>query len=145
MAKSCQTLRPHGLQHPRLPCPSLSPEVCSDSCPLSWWCHLTNSSSVSPCPPALKPSVFPSIRVFSNESVLHIKWPKYWSFSFSIGPSKEYSGLISFKVDWFDLLSVQGTFKSLLQQHNSKTSILQCSAYFMVQFSHLYITTGEKP
>ena len=96
-------------------------------------------------PLLLLPSVFPSFRVFPNESVLRIRWPKYWSFSFSIGPSKEYSGLISFKVDWFDLLSVQGTFKSLLQQHNSKTSILQCSAYFMVQFSHLYITTGEKP
>ena len=88
-------------------------------------------------------SIFPSIRVFSNESVLHIRWPKYWSFSFGISPSKEYLGLISFKLDWFDLLSVQGTFKSLLQHHNSKTSILQCSAFFMVQLSHLYITTGK--
>ena len=89
-------------------------------------------------------SIFPSIRVFSNESALCIRWPKYWSFSFSIiSPSKEYSGLISFKIDWFDLLAVQGTLKSLLQYHNSKASILQCSAFFMVQLSHLYMTTGK--
>ena len=88
-------------------------------------------------------SMFPSIRVFSSESVLHIRWPKYWRFSFSISPSKEYSGLISFKVDWFDLLAFQGTFKSLLQHHNSKTSILQCSDFLMVQLSHSYIATGK--
>ena len=87
----------------------------------------------------LCPSVFPSIRVFSNESVLHIKWPKYWSFSFSISPSNEYSGLVSFRIDWFDLLSVQG----LLQYHSLKASILQYSAYFMVQLSLLYVTTGK--
>ena len=89
------------------------------------------------------PSVFPSIRVFSNESVLHIRWPKYWSFSFNISPSSEYSGLISFRFDWFDLLAVQGTLKSLLQHHNSKTSILWCSAFFMVQLSYPYMTTGS--
>ena len=87
-------------------------------------------------PLLLLPSVFPSIRVFSNESVLHIRWPKYWSFSFSISPSNEYSGLISFRMDWFDLLAVQRTLKSLLQHHSSKASILQCSAFFMVQLSH---------
>ena len=85
------------------------------------------------CPLLLLPSIFPSIRVFSSESALHIRWPKYWSFSFSISPSNEYSKLISFKIDWFDLLAVQRTLKSLLQHHNSKASILQCSAYFIVQ------------
>ena len=93
--------------------------------------------------PLLLPSVFPSIRVFSNESVLHIRWPKYWSFSFSISPSNEYSVLISFRIDWFDLFAVQGTLKSLLQHHNQKESILWCSAFFMVQFSYPYITTGK--
>ena len=88
------------------------------------------------CHPILLPSIFPSIRVFSNESVLCIRWPKYWSFSFSISPSNEYSGLISFRMDWFDLLVVQGTLKSLLQHHSSKVSILQCSAFFIVQLSH---------
>ena len=91
----------------------------------------------------LLPSIFPSIRVFSNESVLHIRWPKYWSFSFSISPSNEYSRLISFRMNWLDLLAVQGTLKSLLQHHNSKTSILWCSAFFIVQFSHPYMTTGK--
>ena len=95
------------------------------------------------CPLLLLPSVFPSIRVFSSGSALCIRWPKYWSFSFSIGPSNEYSGLISFRMDWFDLLAVQGTLKSLLQHHSLKASILQCSAFFMVQLSHLYITTGK--
>ena len=93
------------------------------------------------CRPLLLPSIFPSIRVFSNESVLCIKWPKYWSFSFSISPSNEYSGLISFRIDWFDLLAGQGTLKSLLQQHSSKASILRHSAFIMVQFSHPYMTT----
>ena len=95
------------------------------------------------CPIFLPPSIFPSLRVFSNESVLHIRWPKDWSFSFSISPSNEYSGLISFRIDWFDLLAVQGTLKSLLQHHNSKASILQLLAFFMVQLSHPYMTTGE--
>ena len=89
------------------------------------------------------PSIFPSIRVFSSESVLHIRWPKYWSFSFSIRPFSEYSGLISFRMDWLDLLPVQGTLKSLLQHHNSKASVLWCSAFFIVQLSHPYMTTGK--
>ena len=91
------------------------------------------------CPLLLLPSVFPSIRVFSNKSVLRIRWPKYWSFSFSIRPSNEHSGLISFRMDWLDLLAVQGTLKSLLQHHSSKASVLQCSAFFMVQFSHPWL------
>ena len=95
------------------------------------------------CPLLLPPSVFPSIRVFSSESVLRIRWPKYWSFSFSISPSNEYSGPISLRIDWLDLLAVQGTLKSLLQHHNSKASILQHSAFFTVQLSHPYITTGK--
>ena len=94
-------------------------------------------------PLLLMPSIFPSIGVFSNESVLRIRWPKYWSFSFSISPSNEYSGLISFKMDWFDLLAFQGTLKSLLQHHSSKASILLCSAFFMVSLSHPYMTTGK--
>ena len=115
------SLWPHGLWHARLPRPSLSPGICLDSCPLSWWCYLT---SVILCwPLLLLLSIFPSIRVFSIESALHIRWPKYWSFSFRISPSNEYSGLISFKIDWFDLLAVQGTLKSFLQHHNSKASI----------------------
>ena len=95
------------------------------------------------CPLLFLPSIFSSIRGFSNESALLIRWPRYWSFSFSISPSNEYSGLISFRMDWLDLLAVQGTFKSLLQHHNSKASILWCSAFFMVQLSHLYTTTGK--
>ena len=95
------------------------------------------------CPLLLPPSIFPSIRIFSNESVLHIRWPKYWSFSFSISPSNEYSGLISFRIDWFDLLTVQETLKSLLQHHSSKASIFWCSAFFIIQPSHPYMTTGE--
>ena len=95
-------------------------------------------------PLLLPPSIFPSIKVFSNESVLHIRWPKYWCFSFSISPSNEYSGLISFRMDWLDLLAVQGTLKSLLQHHSSKASILQRSAFFTVQLSHPYMTTGKK-
>ena len=94
-------------------------------------------------PLLLPPSIFPSIRVFSNESVLCIRWPKYWSFRFNISLSNEYSGLISFRIDWFDLLAVQGTLKSLLQHHSSKASILQCSAFFLVQLSHPYMTTGK--
>ena len=110
---------------------------------------LLSSESVMPYshlvlghPLLLLPSIFPSIRVFSSESVLHIRWPKYWSFSFSISPFSEYSGLISFKIDWFDFLAVQGTLKSL-QHHSSKASILWHSAFFMVQLSHPYMTTGK--
>ena len=96
-----------------------------------------------PHPLLLLPSIFPSIRVFSNESVLRIRWPKYWSFSFSISPSNEYSGLMSFRIDWLDLLAVQGTLKSLLQHHSSKASILRHSTFFIVQLSHPYMTTGK--
>ena len=134
------SLRPHGLQHSR---------------PLS----ITNSRSIPKlmsielvmpsnhlilCRPLLLlPSIFLSIRVFSNESVLHIRWPKYWSFSFSISPPNEHPGLIFFRVYWLDLLAVQGTLKSLLQHHSSKASILLCSAFFTVQLSHPYMTTGK--
>ena len=127
------SLWPQGLQHARLPCSSLSPEVCSYSCPLSRWCYLPISSIL--CHPfLLLPSIFPSIRVFSNESSLRIRWPKYWSFSFSINLFNEYSRLISFRIDWFDL-AVQVTFKGHLQHHNSKVSTLQHSAFFMVPLS----------
>ena len=128
------SLRPHELQHARPPCPSSTPGVHSDSRPSSQWCHPTISSSVilfSSCPLSLPASVF------SNESSLHMRWPKYWSFSFSIIPSKEHPGPISFRMDWLDLLAVQGTLKSLLQHHSSKASIL------IVQLSHPYMTTGK--
>ena len=134
------SLQPHGLQHTRLPSLSPTPGSCSNSYPSSRWCHPTISSSVHSL---LLPSVFPSIRVFSNESVLHIRWPKYWSFSFSISPSNEYSGLISFRMDWLDPLVVQGTLKGLLQHHSSKASMLRRSAFFMLQFSHPYVTTRK--
>ena len=102
------------------------------------------SSHLFLCRPLLLlPSIYPSIRVFSNESVLHIRWPKYWSFSFSISPFNDYSGLISFRMDWLDLLAVQGTLKSLLQHHNSKASMLWLSAFFIVQLAHPYMTTGK--
>ena len=107
---------------------------------------LMSIESVMPsnhCPFLLLPSIFPSIRVFCNKSGLCIRWPNYWSFSFSISPSNEYSELISFRIDWLDLLAVQRTFKSLLQHHNSKASILQCSAFFTVQLPHPYMTTGK--
>ena len=134
------SLRPHESQHARPPCPSPTPRVDSNSCPLSQWCHPTISSCHLLL---LPPSIFPSIRVLSNESVLHIRWPKYWSFIFSISPSNEYSGLISFRMDWLDLLAVQGTLKSLLQHHRSKASIVRRSAFFIVQLSHPYLTTGK--
>ena len=106
----------------------------------------SNHNHIILCRPfLLPPSNFPRIRVFSNESILHIRWPKYWSFSFSISPSNEYSELISFRMDWLDLLAVQGTLKSLLQYHSLKPSILWCSAFFIVQLSHPYMTTGKKP
>ena len=132
---------PHGLQHARPPCPLPTPRVYSNSCPLSRWCHPNFLSSVVPFSSCLQ--ILSSIRVFSNESVLPTRWPKYWSFSFSISPSNEYSGLISFRMDWFDLLAVQETLKRLLQHHSLKASILHCSAFFMVQLSHLYVTTGK--
>ena len=118
------SLRHHGLQHARPPCPSPTPGLYSNSCPLNWWCHPTISSSVFPFSSAFNLSQHQD---FSNESVICIRWPKYWSFSFNINPSNEYTGLISFRMDWLDLLAVQGTLKSLLQQHNSKASILQLS------------------
>ena len=135
------SLQPHGLQHAKLSCPSPSPGACSSSYPLS---RLKPSSNLILCRPLLLlPSIFLSFRVFSNESVLPIMWPKYWSFSLSISPSNEYSGLISFRMNWFDLLAVQGTLKSLLQHHSSKASVLWCSVFFIVQLSHPYITTGK--
>ena len=134
------SLQPHGLQYTRLPCPSLSPSLLK----------LMSIESVMPSnhlilchPHLLQPSIFPTSRVFSNESVLCIRYPKYWSFSFSISPSSEYSGVISFRMGWLDLLAVQGTLKSLLQHHSSKASILQCSVFFIVQLSQLYMTTGK--
>ena len=134
------SLWPYGLQHTRLPCPSPTPRACSHSCPLSWWCHPTIYLIL--CRPFLfPPSIFPSIRVFSSESVLHIRWPEYWSFS--ISPSNEYSRLISFRIDWFDLLAIEGTLKSLLQHHSSKPLILQGSDFFIVQLSHPYMITGK--
>ena len=135
------SLRPGGLQHARLPCPSLSPRVCSNSCPLSRCCHPIISSSVAPFCSCSQS--FPASRSFPIESVLRMRWPKCWSFSFSISPFNEYSGLISFTIDWFDLLAVQETLKILLQHHSSKTSILWHSAFFVVQLSHLYMTTGK--
>ena len=129
------SLWPRGLQYARLPCPSPTPRLYSNSYPLSQWCHPTSSSSAVPLS-----SIFPSIRVFSNESVLCIKWPKYWSFSFSISPSSKYSGLISFRMDWLNLLAVQETLKSLLQHHSSKVSILCHSAFFLSN-SHIHIYT----
>ena len=129
--------RPHGLQHPRLLCPSPTPGAYSNSCPPSRWCPLTISSSVIPFSSHLQSSI--SIRVFSNESVLCIKWPEYWGFSFSISPSNEYSGLIPLRIHWLDLLAVQETLKSLFQHHSSKTSVLQHSA--IVQLLHPYMTT----
>ena len=131
------SLRSHGLQHTSLSCPSLSFRVCSNSCPLNQSCF---SANLILCHPLyLLPAIFPNIRVFSNESAFPIRWPKYWSFC--ISPSNKYSGLISFTIDWFDLLAVQGTLMSLLQHHNLKASILWHSTFFMVQLSHLYMTT----
>ena len=134
------SLQPHELQHARPPCPSPTPGVHPNSCPSSRWCH----PAISSCRPLLLlPPIPPSIRVFSNESTLRTRWPKYWSFSFSNSPSKEHPGLISFRMDWLDLLAVQGTLKSLLQHHSSKASVLQHSAFFTVQLSHPYLTTGK--
>ena len=126
----CDSMDP---QHTRLPCPSPTSGACSN------YVHRV-CDAIQLCHPA---SIFPGIRVFPSESVLHIRWPKYWSFSFSIRPSNEYSGLISLRIDWFDLLAVQETLKSLLQHHSSKASILRCSAFLIVQLSHPYMTTGK--
>ena len=132
------SLQPSGLQYARLTCSSLSPGVCSNSSPLSWWCHPTISSSVVlfSCLRS-----FPASGFFSSDSALHIRWPKYQRLSFSISPSNEYSRVISFRIDSFDLLAFQGILNSL-PQHNSKASVLQHSAFFTVQLSHLYMTTG---
>ena len=132
------SLWPRELQHTRPPCPSPTPGVYPNSCPSSWWCHPAISSC---CPLLLLPPIPPSIRVFSNESALHMRWPKYWSFSSSISPTNEHPGLVSFRMDWLYLLAVQGTLKSLLQQHSSKASIFWRSAFFTVQLSHPYMTT----
>ena len=133
------SLWPHEPQHARPPYPSPTPGVHPNPRPLGCWCHPTISS----CHPLLLLlSIFPIIRVFSNESALCIRWPKYWSFSFNISPSDEHPGLI-FRMDWLDLLAVQGILKSLLQYQSSKASVLQCSAFFTVQLSHSYMTTGK--
>ena len=124
-------MQPHDPQQARIPFPSLFPVVCANSRPLSM-CHSL-----------LLSSIFPSIGVFSHKLTLRIRWPKCWSFSFSISPSNEHSRLIAFRMDWLDLLAVQGTLKSLLQHHNSKASILWCSAFFMVQLSHPYMINGK--
>ena len=138
VAQSCP-MRPHESQHTRPPCPSPTPGVHSNLHPSSWWCYPPISSSVVPF--SFCPQSFPA-SVFSSESTLHLRWPKYWSFSFSISPSNEHPGLISFRIDLLDLLAVQGTLKCLLQHHSSKASILRPSAFFMVQLSHPYMTTG---
>ena len=136
------SLQPHGLQHARLPCPSPTPRACSDSYPSSWWCHPTILILCHPL--LLLPSIFSKASgSFPIFPVLCITWPEYCSFSFSISPSNKYSGLIFFRIDWFELLAVQGTLKSLLQHDSSKISLLQCSALFMVQLSHPYMTTGK--
>ena len=134
------SLWPHESQHARPPCPSPTPGVHPNSCPLNWWCHPAISSSVIPF--SSRPQSLPA-SVFSTESTLRMRWPEYWSFSFSIIPSKEIPGLISFRTDWLDLLAVQGTLKNLLQHHGLKASILQHSAFFIVQLSHPYMTTGK--
>ena len=135
------SLRPHGLQNTRFPCLSPTPRAYSNSFSIKL---------VMPCnhlilcrPLLLLPSIFPSIRVFSSELALRIRWPKYWSFSFNIHPSNEHPRLIFFRMDWLDLLAVQGTLKSLTQHHSSKVSILQCSGFFTVQLSHPYMTAGN--
>ena len=129
---------PHGLQQARLLCLSRTPGACSNSCSLVDEPVGNVIQPSHPLRPLLLPSISPSIRVFSSESVLHIRWPKYWSFSFSIGPSNEYSGLISFRIYWLDLLAVPGNLKSLLQHHSSKASILRCSAFFIVKLISIH-------
>jgi len=133
------SLQPNELQHARPPC--VSPNSRSLPKPMSIKSVMPPNHLILCCPLLFLPSIFPSIRVFSNESALRIRWPKYWSFSFNISPSNEHPGLISFRMDWLDLLAVQGTLKSLLQHHSSKASILRRSAFFIVQLSHPYMTT----
>ena len=132
------SLRPHESWHTRPPRPSPTPRVYSNSCLSSWWCHLILCH-----PLLLLPPIPPSMRVFSSESTLHMRWPKYWSFSFSISPSNEHPGMISFRMDWLDLLVVQGTLKSLLQHHSSKASVFWHLAFFTVRISYPYMTTGK--
>ena len=129
------SLQPHGLQHTTLPCPSSPPRACSDSCPLSKWCHSAS------CPLLFRSPFVVYIsqhQIFSSESALPIRWPKYWSFRFSISLPSEYLGVISIRIDWFDLLAVQGTLKSLLYQHSLKASVLQHSAFFMVKLTSIH-------
>ena len=141
------SLPPRGLQHTRLQCPLRSPGVCSNPRPLSWWCHPNISYSAvrfSSHPQYFIASVsFPMSWLFASILINTSSWPKYWSFSFSISPFNEYSGLISFRIDWLHLLAVQGTLKSLPQHHSSEASILRHSAFFMVQLSHMYMTTRK--
>ena len=134
------SLRPHGQQQDRPPCPSPTPKTCSNSCPWVGDAIQPSHPLSSPSPPAFS---LLSIRVFSSESVLFIRWPTYWSFSFSISLSNEYSAVISFKIDWFDLLAVQGALKCRLQHHSWKASIVQWSTFFIVRLSHSYMTTGK--
>ena len=134
------SLQPHESWYTRPPCPSPTPGVYTNSCPSSQWCPPAISSSVVPSP---LPPIPPSVRVFSNESAFRMRWSKYWSFSFNVSFSNEHPGLISYRMDWLDLLAVQGTLNSLLQNHSSKASILRCSTFFTVQFSHPYMTTGK--
>ena len=136
------SLQPHGLQHARLQSITSSRSLLKL---MSIKLVMPSNHLILCFPLLLLPSIFHRIRVFSNESVIHIRWPKYWSFSFSISPSHEYSGQISFRMDWLDLLAVQRTLKCLLQHHSSKPSVLWCSAFFTVQLSHPYMTTGKTP
>ena len=138
----CDSLRPHGLQHTRPPYPLPTPAWSSPKL-MSIESVMPSNHLVLCCPLLLLPSNFPSIKVVSNESVLCIRCPKYWSFSFSISPSNEHFGLISFRVNWLDFCEVQGTLKSLPQHHSSKASILWCSGFFIVQHSHPYMPTGK--
>ena len=142
MAQLCPTLQPHGLQWARPPCPFPSPWVCSNSCPLSQWCHPT-TLSIFYHPLLLPPSIFPSNRVFCNESVPCIRWPKYWSFSFSTSPSNEYSGLIHLVLTGLMSLQSKGLSRVFSNTTDQKASFLQHSAFFIVQLSHSYMTTGK--
>ena len=135
------SLWPHGLQHAWLRCPSPTPRAYSNSCPSCQWCHSTISSSVVTFSSCLQS--FPASGSFPNESILRIRWSKFWSFSFNISPFNEYSGLIFFRMDWLELHAIQRTPKRCLQHHSSKASVLRCSAFFIVQLSHPYMTTGK--
>ena len=135
------SFRPHGLQHARLPCPHYLLELAQSH--VHWIGDTQSNHLILHHPLFLPPSIVPRIRDFSSKLALRIRWSKYWSFSFSISPSNEYSGLISFRMDWLHLLAVQGTLQSLFQHHSSKASIIQCSAFFVVQLSHPYVTTGK--